>query len=293
MNRTIEKANQALLDGDRDGVLKILQNEPETAEVIWLRANSVLSDHERLQLLRRLISEEGRYTQLAREFLDREMKYQAELDEPPDYKFWLQPDHKKRVQKMREYRMWIIGAFLLLTLGVFGVITNINYESENEEFAAGVRATQTAQAFLAGQQFANYGAGRLSIIDYIDPVDALERPVSFGDVLDDQYRPVTPAEGARFVAVLINFECSIPICNEPPEADLALLLSDNQPTTQFNYSSRPFFIDEPPSEFDRIASGKSIKLWFVFEVPRIASPKALLVIAPDMQEPLIVSWPVR
>ena len=123
-------------------------------------------------------------------------------------------------------------------------------------------------------------------------MDTLERPVTFGDFVDDQFKPVSPAEGARFLAVLINFQCALPVCNQPPEADLALLLADDKITASFNYSSRPFFIDEPPSEFDRIASGKSIRLWFVFEVPRITSPKALLVITPDRQEPLIVSWPV-
>lgn len=292
MNKNLEKANQALLDGDRDGVLKLLQNEPDTAEVIWLRANSVLSDEERKRLLSRLINEESRYSQLAREFLDRENNFQAELDEPPDYKFWLQPNYKKRAEKMREYRTWIIGAILLLALGIFGIVVNINYESENDKFTAGVRATQTAQAFFAGQQFAEYSAGRLSIIDVIDQVDTLERPVTFGDFVDDQFKPVSPAEGARFLAVLINFQCVLPVCNQPPEADLALLLADDKITASYNYSSRPFFIDEPPSEFDRIASGKSIRLWFVFEVPRITSPKALLVITPDRQEPLIVSWPV-
>lgn len=293
MNDNLKKANQSLLEGDRDGVLDLLRNEPETPEVMWLRANSVLPDDERQYLLRKLADEDSRYSRLAREFLDREIKSQTELDEPPDYKFWLQPNYQKRIEKMHEFRMWIIGGILLLFLGVFGIVININYESEYDRQVESVRATQTAQTFFDGKQFAQYRDGTLSIIDVIDPVDTLDRPVTFGDTLDDKFRPMTPAEGARFVAVLINFQCTMPICNEPPEADLALMLADDKPTAPSNYSSRLFFIDEPPSEFDRIASGKSIKLWFVFEVPRITSPKALLILVPDLQEPLIVSWPVR
>ncbi len=293
MNKTLEKANQALLDGDRDGVLRLLQNEVETPDVMWLRANSILSDEERLLLLRKLAGGDSRYSQRASEFLEREIKFQADLDEPPDYKFWLQTNYQKRIEKMREFRMWIIGGVLLLFLGVFGIVININYESEYDRQVKSVQATQTAQTFFDGKQFAQYGNGTLSIIDVIDPVDTLDRPVTFGDTLDDNFRPMMPADGARFVADLINFQCTIPICNEPPEADLALMLADDKPTAPSNYSSRLFFIDEPPSEFDRIASGKSIKIWFVFEVPRITSPKALLIFAPDLQEPLIVSWPVR
>lgn len=293
MKSNLEKANQALLDGDRDGVLRLLRNESETPEVIWLRANSVLSDEERLRLFKKLTNGDSRYAPLAQEVLNREANFQAELDEPPDYKFWLQPSYQKRMEKMREYRMWVFGGVLLLVVGIFGVIININYESDYDKQVAEVRATQTAQAFFAGKQFAQYAEGTLSIISVINDVNMQDRPVTAGDTADDQFKPLTPAEGAHFVAVQINFQCVMPVCNEPPQASLALLLSDDKVTQPSDYSSHLFFIDEPPSEADRIASGRSVKLWFVFEAPRTTSPKALLVFAPNEQEPQIVSWPIR
>jgi hypothetical protein len=153
---------------------------------------------------------------------------------------------------------------------------------------------QTPESYFSNKQFAEYPEGTLSIIDYIDPVNQIERPVTFGETQDNQqYKPVDPAQGARFVAVMINFKCAMAICENPPEADLSLLLADGRPTRAFNYSSRAFFIDEPPTTFDRIANGQSVKIWFVFEVPRITSPKGLIVSAPNMEEPLIVSWPVH
>lgn len=293
MKSNLEKANQALLDGDRDGVLRLLRNESETPEVIWLRANSVLSDEERLRLLETLAKGDSRYASLAEETLSREVKFQSELDEPPDYKFWLQPNYQKRKEKIREYRMWIIGGILLVVAGIFGIVININYESDYEKQVVSAQSTQTAQAFVAGKQFAQYADGTLSIVNVINDVNLQDRSVTAGDIVDDQFMAVTPAEGAHFVAVQINFQCAMPVCNEPPQASLALLLSDDKITQLSDYSSHLFFIDEPPSDSDRIASGKSINLWFVFEVPRTSSPKALLVFAPNEQEPQIVSWLVR
>jgi len=84
MKDNLQKANESLLEGDRDGVLEVLQNEPEIPEVIWLRANSVLLDKERLNLLRQLAEGDSRYVQTAREFLERELKFEKELSEPPD-----------------------------------------------------------------------------------------------------------------------------------------------------------------------------------------------------------------
>lgn len=293
MKPNLEKANQALLDGDRDNVLRLLRNKRESPEAIWLRANSVLSDEERLRLLEILARGDSRYAPLAQGILNREAKFQTELDEPPGYKFWLQPDYRKRMEKMREYRMWIFGGILLLAVGIFGIIINANYESNYKKQVAIVQATQTAQAFFVGKQFAQYAEGTLSIINVIGDVNSQERSVTNGDVEDDQYKPITPANGAHFIAVQINFQCAMPVCNVPPQSALALLLSDDKITEASEYSSSLFFIDEPRSEADRIASGKSINLWFVFEVPRTASPKALLVFAPNEQEPQIVSWLVR
>jgi len=294
MNSNLKKANQALLEGDRDSVLELLENASQTPEVLWLRANSVLSDTERIEILRQLAGGAGRYSQLAGEFLDRELKIQKALDEPPDYKFWKQPTWEKKMEKMRAYRMWVFGGILLIVLAVVGVIANNKNREEYEIYTEGVKATQTAQAYFAGKQFAEYPSGTLSIIDFEDSVNQIERPVTFGETQDNQqYKPVDPAQGARFVAVRIDFKCAMAICENPPEADLRLLLADETYTRAFNYSSRAFFIDEPPTTFDRIANGQSVKLWFVFEVPRITSPKGLIVVAPNVEEPLIVSWPVH
>ena len=294
MNDNLKKANQSLLEGDRDGVLDLLRNEPETPEIVWLRAHSVLSDDERIQLLSQLANGTSTYSDLAAQFLEREKKFEKELSEPPDYQFWKQPTWEKRIEKMKAYRLWVVGGILLLVLGIVGAVINSKYDAQFNAQVATVQAEQTAQAALAGKSFAKYAEGIVSIIDVEDPVDMINRPVTFGETLDEKFKPAEPAKGARFVAVLIGFQCTKAICSSPPEAELGLLLADGTNTPLVNYSSHPFFIDEPPSpEKDRLSNGRSTKIWFVFEVPRITSPQSLIVLAPNLEKPLFVAWPVR
>jgi len=292
MKDNLKKANQSLLEGDRDGALEFLRNESETPDAVWLRANSVLSDDERIQLLSQLANADSPYSRLAREFLEREKKFEKELSEPPDYQFWKQPTWEKKIEKMKSYRLWVVGGILLLVLGIIGSVVNSKYDAQFNAEVATVQAEQTAQAALAGKSSAKYTEGIVSIIDTQDPVDTVNRPVTFGEQLDEKLRPAEPAKGARFVAVLISFQCTMAICSSPPEAELGLRLADGTSTPLVNYSSHPFFIDEPPSpEKDRLSNGRSTKIWFVFEVPRITSPISLIVIAPNVEKPLFVAWP--
>ena len=202
MKEILEKANQALLEGDRDGVLRLLQNERDTADVIWLRANSVLSDGERMSLLSQLTNGNSPYANLARDFLSREQKFEWQLSEPPDYQFWKQRTWAKRLEKMLAYKMWVVGGIVLIFLGIFGLIVNGRYEQGYQQQVIAVQSTQTAQAFIAGNPIAVYPEGSISIISVEDPTT---RPVSYGQMQDDKYIAGEPPKGARFVAVQINF----------------------------------------------------------------------------------------
>ncbi len=294
MKDNLQKANQSLLEGDRDGVLDLLRHEPESSEVIWLRAHSKLSDDERLQLLSQLVNGDSPFSDLARQFVQREKKIEEELSEPPDYQFWKQPTWKKRIEKMKIFRLWIAGGIFLLVLGSIGTVINSKYEAQFSAQTAAVQAEQTAQAVLTGQSSAKYAEGIVSIIDKEDLVDIERRPVTFGETLDEKYKPAQPAKGARFVAILIYFQCTMAICENPPEADLGLLLADGTNTPMVNYADHPFFIDSPSNpEQDRLSNGQSIKIWFVFEVPRITSPKSLIIQPPNSEKPQFVAWPVR
>ena len=292
MKETLEKANQALLEGDRAGVLEYLHNEPDTPEVLWLRAQAVELDEERIHLLTLLAGEESPYSQLAATYVKREKQFTKDLGEPPDYQFWKQPSWERRFEKMRAYRLWVAGGFLLFFFGILGGIANNKYTANFNSEVATAQVQQTAQAQLTGKPYAQYPEGIVSIIDVEDPVDTLRRPVTFGEEVDEKLKPAEPAKGARFVSVYISFQCEMNTCSEPPEAALGLLLADGNYTSLYKYSSRPFFVDAPPNpDSDRISKGQSIKLWFVFEVSRQTSPKSLIVSPPNL-EPLFVTWPI-
>lgn len=288
MNETLKKANEALLEGDRDGVLELLRYESDTPEVLWLRANAVLDNDERVALLQDLADGYSQYQQLAGEFLKRERDYQAQLDEPPDHFFWKQPTWEKRLEKMRAQWVWVLGAVVLLIMG----ITLLNYEAQRrEEFQTGVlsvQATLTQEARFLGQTVVEYDAGRLSIVSIEDPTT---KNVTFGRSEKDQYILATPATGARFVAVQFNFFCNQALCNQPPHANLALNLN-NGGSVAYS-SSAPFLVQFPPDNLPRISQGQQTKVWYVFEVPKGVSPKSVSVFVEGRDDPLFLSWTGR
>jgi len=288
MKNILEKANQALLEGDRDGVLHLLRDEPETPEVIWLRANSVLSNEERLNLLNQLTEGESIYSRLAREYLEREKKLEQQLQEPPDYQFWKQPTWAKRLEKMRAYRIWGFGAVMLIIMIVFGSLLNRSVQDQYQQEYLIVQATQTAAA-VYGQTIAKYASGTLSALKTEDPTT---QRVTFGQTQDDQFILATPAAGARFVAVQLNFFCDIALCASPPEATINLLLANGQ-IVSYNSSSKPFLIEQPIDSLPRISQGQFAPIWFVFEVPKTSSPLALQIISEEQEVPQYISWPLR
>jgi hypothetical protein len=289
MKETLQKANQALLDGDRDNVLHLLRSESETTEVLWLRAHAATTEEERHELLSLLVeSGEGVYIKLASAIMEREARFANQLSEPPDYQFWKQPTWGKRLEKIRAFRVWFYGAILLVVVITFGAILNKSNEEQYTQEYLAVQSTQTASA-LFSQQIAKYSSGTLSIIKVEDPT---MQGVTFGDSQGDQFFPIAPAEGARFVAVQLSFSCASALCPNPPEATVNLVLTNNQ-VLSYDSSPRPFLIEQPLNALPRIAQGQFVQIWFVFDVPKSATPKALQVISGEQEEPQYIVWPIR
>ena len=286
MNEALKKANEALLEGDREGVLKFLEHESPHPEVLWLRANAVLDDEERIALLTELANDYSNYTDLAGEYLDRELEFQRQLDEDPAHYFWKKPTWKKILAQ----KYWIFGLILSLIMGV----SLINFESQRkEEFQqeiAQVEATQTEEARFAGKNVVEYAAGTLSIINVEDPT---QRTVTLGSTQNDQYIPAAPASGTRFLAVQVSFQCSLALCEKPPQVNNIQLELINGKNVSYQSSSQPFLVEFPPKDIPRISQGEYAKIWFVFEVPRSTSPESLCIIVEGQEEPQFLSWPVH
>ncbi len=289
MKEKLTKANQALLEGDRDEVLRLLHSVSETTEVLWLRAHAVATDEERHELLSQLVEVGDKsYSKLAAEILDREKRFSDELLEPADYQFWKQPTWAKRIEKMRAFRIWVFGAALLLIMVLIGSFLNNSNEAQYQQEVLSVQATQTASAGF-NQPVVKYSSGTMTIVKVEDPTP---HSVTFGETQDDQFISSTPAAGARFVAVQVNFSCDVALCPTPPEAAVNLVLTNDQ-ILSYESSARPFLIEQPFNSLPRISLGKFIQIWFVFDVPNSATPKALQIISKEQEAPQYLAWPVR
>lgn len=289
MKEKLTKANQALLEGDRDEVLRLLRSVSETTEALWLRAHAATTDEERHELLSRLVDVGDRpYSKLAAEILDREKRFSDQLLEPADYQFWKQPTWAKRFEKMRVFQIWFFGAALLLVMFLIGSFLNKSNETRYQQEFLAVQATQTASAGFS-QPVAKYSSGKMTIVKVEDPTP---RGVTFGDTQNDQFVSNAPAAGARFVAVQVNFSCEVALCPTPPEATVNLVLTNDQ-ILSYESSARPFLIEQPINSLSRISLGKFIQIWFVFEVPNSATPRMLQVVSKEQEAPQYIAWPIR
>ena len=251
-----------------------------------MRAHAVNSDDERKYLFDQLNSGgTSPYSKQASAVLNREHSFEEQLNQPPDYKIWQQPTWAKRWEKLRQYRLWVISAGVMLLLVILGVGVNLQLTQQDQQKIITIQITQTAVAFL-NQNVAEYPSGSLRILQIEYPTN---RPVTFGQASGNTPIIATPAAGSRFAAIQMQFTCKNSLCANPPEANLTLLLKNGQ-SVSYDPSALPNLIGEIPME--RIATGKTTQGWFVFEIPQNSSPEALLVFyGDDTIPPQRISWP--
>lgn len=304
MKEYLEKANQALLEGDRDKVLLLLQGKPADSEIIWLRAHAAKTDEERLALLRQVADgDDPEYARLAALILAREQKFEFDLNQPADYKFWKKDTFQAKVEALKAQRGWIVGGFIFIVFLTVFLIINLSIQSQRAQTNLAVSLTQTAVALFtpttwvptptptvtalppSKQKSAAYPAGSLKVIRVEFPTN---RPVSFGQVSGDGLAAATPAVGARFAALQVEFTCQKALCSNPPEAKFNLQLSDGQIITYEN-ANQPVLVEQPV--MPRIASGQTISGWLVFEIPAKAVPSTLLIVSGDQDPVQQIDWP--
>ena len=305
MDELIRRANLALLEGNRDEVLRLLKDQPSTPEVLWLRAHAFVDDAERLQLLQNVAHSGQRpYASLAQAILGREDDFETRLAEPAPYQFWKREGFQNRMAKVREDPVKYIlpGVFILLAiiaLVVWGITAGIKQKSEQ---ALVLSQTQTAIALSlitpvsptptpslpplpqSDRQQAAYEAGLLTLYRIEYPTT---RPVTYSSYSLDNL--AVPAAGSQFVAVEFQFTCRLEVCTTPPEAEVALELKDGQ-VIAYQSGSRPMLVEQPV--MPQTSSGKLVTGWFVFEVPANSAPQAIIIYTRDENNPeLEIPWP--
>jgi hypothetical protein len=128
---------------------------------------------------------------------------------------------------------------------------------------------------LSGVSRANYAGGILQVIAVEDDAQRIVGPDG---------AQLTPVPGARFFAVELAFECRIAICQNPPEAAIALRLADDSLIAP---EERAFIQNE--TSLSPVALGVTTRGWLVFEIPSIVAVSTLDITTTDASgEPLIM-----
>ncbi len=303
MNETLRKANLALLEGNRDEVLRLLAEESPTAEVLWLRANAVEDEQERLQLLRQVANgTDKKLARLAEAIVQREDMYAQQLTEPAPYQFWKRPGWLARLRAVRRRPLGYVALLLVILATIIGLSVWAGMEKQQRLAAQLFSQEQTLTATFyvsptavaptltpsvtplppRWQTSVSYAAGTLKLIRVEFPT---RRPVSYSGYSGAL---ATPAVGAQFAAVELEFVCRMALCSQPPQAVLSLRLDDGQ-VISYEGGSQPLLAEQPYMQ--RVSSGETVSGWFVFEVPARNSPEAVLIWTGQEEPILEIPWP--
>ena len=291
----ITKANEALLEGDRDGAIRLIDGRPSSVEVLWLRSQCVTSEKERESLLGEVFeSNHPVYSPLSEEILEREKSFTDQLEQPPDYQFWKKPTWGERIQQLKQQRWWVLGISFLFVMTILMAVS-LNAASRQNALAA-FQATQTMKFALSLPTAtivlsptvtripdvgpALYPNGQFSIIRF---EKSTHRPViQAGSYVNNG--PVQPAAGAVFWAFEYRFICREAVCNQPPEVEKIILELNGGGET----AAGEFVLAEFPT-VERIADGRSTTGWLVFEVPENIEPKTF-VLYYDQENTVELHW---
>lgn len=261
------QAHIALFKGERNEAQRLLdeyyQAHKESRDdplILWLDAQTRATREERIAQLKLLVSSvapENHYARLARIYLDEEALYAAKLT-----------PSRRRVAFL-SVEMWVFIGFIVLG----GIVTLLGVSffgsPERGEMQPNLALTQTA--LIASLPTST------PLPDMSTPVNVDEFMLRYdGGILqvaaiednsrrvvdDGMNAAVQPVPGARFYALRLIFECRQAICNEPPQAKLALRLDDLSVIPL-----RDNVRIEGTTFMQPVALGRASSGWYVFEIP--------------------------
>jgi hypothetical protein len=281
MDSRLIKANIALFKGERAETQRFLQEyvaefgfslerDPDAPLVMWLDAQAQTERDERLRRLRILVNSvpaQNHYCQMARNTLFEEARLGGREN-----------SHETLIFSSRSFRRVVLLALLgvALAVGAAALLTSLTPTQATKSGSTPLPPSPTAlnlpdlsQALVADSFSAHYPRGVLQVV-------ALEEDSK--RVMDTREQTLaTPVPGARFYALSLIFECRGGICDQPPEAQLALQLDNGDLIPLRDNAS----IAGQPT-LQPIALGRTSAGWVVFEVPLISTVQALVVSPPDL-----------
>jgi hypothetical protein len=285
VNPRLIRANIALFQGKRSETRRLLDEytaeQPDARRspiVLWLDAHSQPKQAERMSGLGTVVENvppDDPYHRMAKSYLADEQHYAGLLDTS---------------SQGRRIRPWqiiagivgvvvVLGAFVL-----FGQAGQPPLPEETEEAVVLVteEATEepptptpsptaivqnTPQVIQLSTPGANYEAqgGTVRIVGIDSAVQV---------VMDARGEQVQPADGAKFYAFQLQFQCILPICNTVPQAELFARINSSFPDVA---ASEGLFVAGEPALAGRVGLGELVTGWVVFELPRTIAPTALVV----------------
>lgn len=295
MHPKLIKANIALFNGSRSEARLLLDEyleedgDPTLSLVLWLDAQTQNEREDRLERLRALaatVGAEDRYGRMALEILREEKKYAPRGD----------GDSRHDVWTIIGVPLWKMFMFTLLGGAVtFGALSLLKPASSSAPRMATDIPTLTyapptntplipdhSLILPPGAYTVSYPQG---IFQVVAVEDRSER------VVDSRQNVwLTPVPGGRFYAIEVIFECRSGICNDPPEAALALRLDGG-----LMIETRADLGIVGETILTPIAQGRTTTGWIVFEIPE-TSMVDMLQIVPVVGEnqtpqPLMIALP--
>lgn len=274
------RANIALFTGDYAEVRRLLDDyraagggaAEHAPMALWLDAHAQPEPEERLRRLESLLSlvpPDDPYARLARTILTLERPVPVE---PPPHRFTLP-------------RLIIMALALVLIIAGVSIILPKPQPPAVADTPPTAAPAVTAAPLpdrsrpLTGVSRVSYAGGILQVIAVEDGAQR---------IVGTDGAPLTPVPGARFFAVELAFECRIAICQNPPEAALALRLADGSLIAP---EGRAFVQNR--TALSPVALGITTRGWLTFEIPSIIATAMLNVTAVDAGgAPIILEMPL-
>lgn len=276
MQSRLIQANIALFQGQRGETRRLIQEflaengtpppgSDAAAQLLWLEAQSSESHEEQIQRLYHLVASldpNNPYSKMAREYLADEQRYSA----------LIRPEGQGRAFQFLNVPFWKMAFFILIGgFVVFGLMTLLEDRSpavstpvEQVSQPTAAPAPDRSRVLVSSSFSARYPDGILQLTAIEDPS---ERVI---DLRSGQ--TILPVPGARFYTLSMVFECRGGICNEPPEADLFVLLEN-----ETRIEARQDVAVSGERRFEPIALGRTTAGWVIFEIPVSIPVRALLI----------------
>lgn len=289
---TLIKANIAFFKGDHSETQRLLHEytaqhgfhpgeDANAPMLLWLDAQTQPERDERIKRLNILLANarpDTPYSHIARQYLQDEDYYQEKI-------------HSLQVASGLYRSPWvrISGIALIAAALLFTVFALFGTKPEAHTGTVPAAASSLpspsplpdrSRALVADSFTARYPSGVLQIT-------ALEE--NSERVLNAQTQGLqTPVPGAQFYALSLVFECRSGVCNQPPEARIALRLGDGT-----LIEPRPNIIIAGEDSMQAIALGRTTAGWVIFEIPLVSTVEALVVFPRDGSafEPVSLALP--